>query len=121
MSEFSGGADLKISAKPLRVICACVLLGILVAGLWPFHSPKNEVTWVSHGNGLRFGKYGTVVSAGLFQLTGYTEATPAVSSAGLFQLTGYTEATPAVSKFGWNRAECRPWGRFSHSIGVQTI
>jgi hypothetical protein len=67
VSEFSGGADPKISAKPLRVICACVLLGIMVAGLWPFHSPKNEVTWVSHGKGLRFGKYGTVVSAGLFQ------------------------------------------------------
>ena len=67
MSEFSGRVDLKISAMLLRVICACVLLGILVAGLWPFHSPKNEVTWFSHGNGLRFGKHSTVVSAGLFQ------------------------------------------------------
>jgi hypothetical protein len=65
--SLSGGADLKISARALLVICALVLLGILMAGLWPFHSPKNEVTWAGHGNGLRFGKYGTVVSAGLFR------------------------------------------------------
>jgi VanZ like protein/concanavalin A-like lectin/glucanase superfamily protein len=48
----------------LRAICAFVLFGILVAGLWPFHAPKNEVTWVNHGSGLLFGKYGSIVSAG---------------------------------------------------------
>ena len=48
----------------LRAICAFVLLGILVAGLWPFHAPKNEVSWLNHGSGLFFGKYGSIVSAG---------------------------------------------------------
>jgi VanZ like family/Concanavalin A-like lectin/glucanases superfamily len=51
----------------LRVICAVVLLGILVAGLWPFHAPKNEVRWMNHGDGLFFGKYGSIVSAGAFK------------------------------------------------------
>lgn len=52
----------------LRAICALVLLGILVAGLWPFHTPRNEVSWLSRGNGIFFGKHGSIVSAGMFQL-----------------------------------------------------
>ncbi len=48
----------------LRIICAFVLVGILVAGLWPFHSPRNEVRWLHHGSGLFFGRYGSIVSAG---------------------------------------------------------
>ncbi len=51
----------------LRAICAFVLLGILVAGLWPFHGPRNEVSWVSNNNGLLFGKYGSIVSAAPFK------------------------------------------------------
>src|SRR5208283_3377424 len=50
----------------LRAICAFILLGILVAGLWPFHAPRNQVTWSSHDRGLFFGKYGSIVSAGPF-------------------------------------------------------
>jgi hypothetical protein len=56
----------KIQAMFLRAICVFVLLGILVAGLWPFHAPKNEVSWLSGGSGLLFGKYGSIVSVGLF-------------------------------------------------------
>jgi VanZ family protein len=48
----------------LTIVCIAVLCGILVAGLWPFHSPRNEVTWLKDRNGLRFGDYGTVRSAG---------------------------------------------------------
>ena len=51
----------------LRAICALVLLGILVAGLWPFHRPKNEVSWSSNNRGLSFGKYGSIVSAAPFK------------------------------------------------------
>ena len=29
--------------KVLGVLCAAALVGILTAGLWPFHAPKNEV------------------------------------------------------------------------------
>jgi VanZ like family/Concanavalin A-like lectin/glucanases superfamily len=56
-----------IQTKLLRAICACVLLGILVAGLWPFHAPRNEVSWFSEGNGLLFGKHGSIVSASPFK------------------------------------------------------
>jgi hypothetical protein len=57
----------KIQRMLLRAVCAFALLGILVAGLWPFHAPKNEVTWLSHANGLFFGKYGSIVSASTFK------------------------------------------------------
>jgi VanZ family protein len=56
----------KSKRDSLGTICACVLAGILVAGLWPFHAPRNEVSWLSQGNGLLFGKYGSIVSAGAF-------------------------------------------------------
>jgi hypothetical protein len=62
-----GGLFSNIQAKILGVICACVLLGILVAGLWPFHAPRNQVSWLRQGNGLLFGKYGSIVSASPFK------------------------------------------------------
>ena len=57
-----------ITAKVLRLICLCILCGILVACLWPFHSPKNEVTWLGNENGLRFGRHGTVLSSGSLKI-----------------------------------------------------
>jgi|SRR5579872_1745264 len=51
----------------LSAICLLILCCILVAGLWPFHAPRNEVTWSSGRNGLLFGKHGTIVSAGPFK------------------------------------------------------
>ena len=51
----------------LRAICALVLLGILVAGLSPFHSPRNQVSWLSDNSGILFGKYGSIVSAAPFR------------------------------------------------------
>src|SRR5271163_821888 len=47
----------------LGATCALVLLGILVAGLWPFHAPLNQVSWLTKENGLLFGRHGSVVSA----------------------------------------------------------
>jgi hypothetical protein len=41
-------------------------LGILVAGLWPFHAPRNEVSWLSPKNGVLLGMHGSMVSAGSF-------------------------------------------------------
>lgn len=59
------------SALPsLIVLCCNAVLGcILLAGLWPFHAPKNQVSWSSHGDGLFFGKYGSIVSATSFRST----------------------------------------------------
>jgi len=50
----------------LRAICALVLLGIFVAGLWPFHAPRNQVKWLNGANGLLFKRHGSIVSAGEF-------------------------------------------------------
>jgi hypothetical protein len=61
---------------PLRIVCAFVLLCILVAGLWPFHAPRNEVSWFSHGNGLFLGKRGSIVSAGTFKPAGSRPDSP---------------------------------------------
>lgn len=44
----------------LAGICALVLAGILTAGLWPFHAPKNQALW-SNG-GLWLGRHGTAFS-----------------------------------------------------------
>jgi VanZ family protein len=51
----------------LGVLAVLTLCSILVAGLWPFHSPKNEVHWLENDNGLRFDHYGTVLSIGTLE------------------------------------------------------
>jgi len=57
-----------ISLKLLGVACGLALAGMLVAGLWPFHSPRNRVTWSARGRGLHFGLHGTVISSGKFKV-----------------------------------------------------
>jgi hypothetical protein len=56
----------KIQMVLLRAICALVLVGILVAGLWPFHAPRNQVRWLNGANGLLFKRHGSIVSADAF-------------------------------------------------------
>jgi VanZ family protein len=53
--------------KVMSVLSGLTLCGILVAGLWPFHSPKNQVRWLTNQNGLTFGRYGTILSSGLLE------------------------------------------------------
>ncbi|MGH9453312.1 MAG: LamG-like jellyroll fold domain-containing protein, partial [Terriglobia bacterium] len=67
-SMFSESGGKLVTAKVLGVLSVCVLCGILVAGLWPFHSPKNEVTWLGNDNGLLFGDYGTILSSSAFKM-----------------------------------------------------
>ncbi|HEY1217589.1 MAG: VanZ family protein [Bryobacteraceae bacterium] len=55
-----------MSAKILDLLCIAVLCTILTLGLWPFHSPTNDVTWLSERNGLRFGSHGTVIGSRAF-------------------------------------------------------
>jgi VanZ like family/Concanavalin A-like lectin/glucanases superfamily len=62
-----GGTRDRIPALLLSAICAVVLGGILVAGLWPFHTPRNQVSWLRPGNGLLFGNRGSMVSARNFE------------------------------------------------------
>jgi hypothetical protein len=62
--------------KVLGVLCASVLVIILTAGLWPFHAPKNAVSWVSNGNGLLFGNHGVILSFDAFTLAGSKDGIP---------------------------------------------
>ena len=55
------------SSKLLGVACGLVLGTLLVVGVWPFRSPRNQVTWVGGGNGLHFGRHGTILSSGKFK------------------------------------------------------
>ena len=60
--------QLEMKTSFLDLICFAVLCVILTLGLWPFHSPKNEVTWLGNHNGLRFGRT-ALSSSGAFQMT----------------------------------------------------
>ena len=46
----------------LPLICLAVLCITLSLGLWPFHAPKNDVSWIDR-NRLHFGKASTVFSS----------------------------------------------------------
>jgi hypothetical protein len=59
----------KMKLNLLALICIAVLCITLTLGLWPFHSPANEVSWLGNRDGLRFGKYGTVIGSGSFQIS----------------------------------------------------
>lgn len=40
---------------------------ILVAGLWPFRAPLNDVSWLNGENGAQLGHYGIILSTSAFQ------------------------------------------------------
>jgi hypothetical protein len=65
-----------ISPRLLGTVCLFILLGLLVAGLWPFHSPRNQVTWSTGGNGLQFGTHGTILSSGKFHAANRQQPAP---------------------------------------------
>jgi hypothetical protein len=56
-----------IERKILGGLSILVLCAVLVAGLWPFHAPGNDITWLGSANGLSFGRHGTVLSSSIFQ------------------------------------------------------
>jgi hypothetical protein len=51
------------------VICAAVVCVVLSLGLWPFHSPTNDVSWAGDRNGLWFGRSSSAFSSGAFERT----------------------------------------------------
>lgn len=50
--------------RAATAVCLGLICGILVAGLWPFHAPVNQVRWLR--DGVAFGRYGSMLSAGRF-------------------------------------------------------
>jgi len=47
----------------LPLLCLAVLCITLSLGLWPFHAPHNQVTWLAKRNGLHFGRDSSVFSS----------------------------------------------------------
>jgi VanZ family protein len=54
-------------ARIIQALCVSTLCLILIAGLWPFHAPRNGVNWLKSENGLHFGRYGSIISSGAFR------------------------------------------------------
>jgi len=54
---------MKLPARTAGVLCGLSLCCILVAGLWPFGSPSNDVTWIADHSAVRFGRHGTILSS----------------------------------------------------------
>lgn len=48
----------------MALACAGVLAVILCLGLWPFHSPKNDVTWAANRRALICGRNSVILSSG---------------------------------------------------------
>jgi hypothetical protein len=53
-------------SKMLGILCVPLLCGILVAGLWPFHSPHNDVSWIEGRNRVQVGPHGILLSSRTF-------------------------------------------------------
>lgn len=62
----------------LALICIAVLCTTLWLGLWPFHAPKNDVSWLANQNGLLLGKNATLFNSRSLQTTS-PEDSPEVS------------------------------------------
>jgi len=61
----SSSASHQKRACILETTCILVLGCVLVAGLWPFHAPRNDVSW--SGNGIFLGRHGSLISSGVFE------------------------------------------------------
>jgi VanZ family protein len=54
-----------------------LLLGILIACLWPFHAPRNTASWERAGPGITFGRYGVLLGYKSLIVPGDPEAASA--------------------------------------------
>jgi VanZ like family/Concanavalin A-like lectin/glucanases superfamily len=91
----------------LRAICAFVLFGILCAGLWPFHAPRNEVRWLSGGSRLLLGKYGSLVSAGSFHVNAHRAQSPC--SLEIWLEPRRVESSGTILAFYWPESRVVPF------------
>jgi len=108
----------KIQAMFWRATCAFVLLGILVAGLWPFHAPKNQVSWLNQESGLSFGKYGSVVSAGTFKAD--ASRTDSACSLEIWLAARRVRSSGAILAFYWPESGITPFA-LRQSLGDLVI
>src|SRR5580692_9803216 len=105
-------------SRLLGAICLSTLCGILVAGLWPFHAPKNNVHWLANESGLLFGEYGSIASSGTFK----TNASHAASSCSLeLWLQPSLDDSGTVLAFYWPEQTVVPFRLWQSGgyVGIQ--
>lgn len=61
------GHAISFPPRLIGTVAVMTLCIILLAGLWPFYSPKNEVHWLENENGLQFAHFGTILSTGILE------------------------------------------------------
>lgn len=61
------GQDSYAPRHVISSLCLFTVCAVLVATLSPFHSPKNQVSWVPDENAIRIGSYGTLLSSAAFR------------------------------------------------------
>ena len=82
----------------LYATTAGVVLGVLVAALWPFRfHPENNVSWMVERNGIRFAAHGSVVSSGQFRVPDHEAAGPC--SLELWLAAGSSSTSSSVLTF----------------------
>lgn len=79
------------------MICAGVVFILLVAGLAPFHAPKNQVKWLDNKNGLQFRRYSSILSAVAFRGSSAQDNTS--ESIELWLVPGSLRSTNAIVSF----------------------
>jgi len=66
-------SNIQMQRRVAGVLFLVTLGAILVAGLWPFCAPTNDVSWVR--DGIRFGSHGTALSTGNLGSAGLDDET----------------------------------------------
>ena len=77
-------------------VCLCLFGIILTAGLWPFHIPANQVTWLRDRDGLKFGRHGSVLSAGPIRARDLTNPSATLE---IWLEPAHTEASGTILAF----------------------
>jgi VanZ family protein len=65
-----------LRTRILGGLCICIVMGLLVVGLWPFHHSKNQVSWLVSGNGLHLGGRGSIWSADVVKMNSSQDDIP---------------------------------------------
>ena len=55
------GTD-RLAGRLLPFLCLVILMATLAFGMWPFHSPQNDITWVPGKHAIHIGENGTALS-----------------------------------------------------------
>jgi len=103
----SDGTRNLVSKLLLTAICIGVLVGLLIVGLWPFHAPKNDVRWSSSGNGLQFGKRGSVLTLNPFTVDHLRAESPC--SLEILLEPRYVDSGGTVLAFYWPTSRIAPF------------